>query len=248
MNYLTPESIVVLYPKLTFKRKGILQYRGKDTLEAYDPEAEPAADVEGVGRNQDYVTKYKSRGFILYSRPGDLSRSCGAACPAMPRTISRDADKWALHLKIGDPSSSFRTDGSGFQDPPNPITPAASPSISGRQTGEASSSQQSYCSGSWASSYVTDLTTEFSDLQIETGHESENGHETRRETSVTTITTISTSRGLNCTRPPIPETQWAFEAPPLMNEITSRLRRRARGVCRNPYCPRSRMRVSTSNA
>ncbi|KAF8225557.1 hypothetical protein L208DRAFT_419391 [Tricholoma matsutake] len=81
MNYLTPTSIVVLYPTLTFKREGILQYRG--------------------GVEQGYVQKYEARGFTLHSHPVDRRQPCGAACSLTSRIVGSRADKWSLEVDFG---------------------------------------------------------------------------------------------------------------------------------------------------
>ncbi|KAG6903951.1 hypothetical protein DXG01_013705, partial [Tephrocybe rancida] len=62
MNYLSPTSLVVLYPKLTFNREGVLQERDTSTLESYDDPSEgqqPKQTGTTPGRKQDYVKKYK---------------------------------------------------------------------------------------------------------------------------------------------------------------------------------------------
>ncbi|KAF5373471.1 hypothetical protein D9615_009486 [Tricholomella constricta] len=128
MNYITPDCVVVLYPKLTFKREGILQFRDENTLESYDnPNHQPMARTVARGTKQDYVDKYKSRGYTLFSRPADLQRPCGAACPAIVRTVSTQADQWALHIQIEDLSSYSHIARSLPQDP---VVTAISPTIS----------------------------------------------------------------------------------------------------------------------
>ncbi|GLB39544.1 hypothetical protein LshimejAT787_0700540 [Lyophyllum shimeji] len=197
MNYLTPDEIVVLYPDLTFRREGILQYRDANTVESYDdPNQQQAPET---GRKQDYLKKYKSRGFTLYSRPADLLRSCGAACPALRRTA---VDEWTFRLKIApDPGSSSNS----IRLPPISAT-TASPDISGsEEMGEASNSQESR--SSW--SYVT----EFTALSIQEGEE--------RHT-----TSTPPSHDLVCTRPSLPVTHWTLQTPPPASPMRPGRRRR----------------------
>ncbi|KAF9462240.1 hypothetical protein BDZ94DRAFT_1261854 [Collybia nuda] len=107
MNYLTPESLVVLYPALTLRREGVLQYREASTLEEYDPPADHAV-LQKDPKGQNYVIKYGARGFTLSPTTSSFRRPCGAACPALERTIFEKVDEWALELKFALSASSAR--------------------------------------------------------------------------------------------------------------------------------------------
>ncbi|KAG6905626.1 hypothetical protein DXG01_001542, partial [Tephrocybe rancida] len=103
MNYLSPTLLVVLYPNLTFRREGVLQDRDTNTLESYDDpnEGQQAEHINTTpGVKQDYVKKYKLHGFTLFSRPSDLRKPCGAACPSLRRAVSNGVDRWALRVPL----------------------------------------------------------------------------------------------------------------------------------------------------
>ncbi|KAG6908377.1 hypothetical protein DXG01_004875 [Tephrocybe rancida] len=245
MNYLSPTSLVVLYPDLTFKREGILQYRDTNTLESYDDPNEaqqPEDTTDTSGRRQDYVKKYKLRGFTLSSRPADLLRPCGAACPSLRRAVSDEVDRWALRIPLTrDQSgpivlaSAVDEDSTAERGANTDTDPSLSPSpgtagallieVQSAAPGPVASVSPSAPSSSWASSCVTDLSEGFSSISISSGGLSWVGHEP--------IPNHSEHR--SCSRPPLPGTQWILKAPPQPDDGTQR-RRRRRDVCRNPHC------------
>ena len=100
MNYLTPKSLVVLYPTLTFRREAILQYRNMrhTSYDHHHPPTRNSNPQVNVGVKLDYVDKYQARGFTFYSHPADLLRPCGAACPAKIREVGDQADNWSIEV------------------------------------------------------------------------------------------------------------------------------------------------------
>ncbi|KAG6830179.1 hypothetical protein H0H87_008955 [Tephrocybe sp. NHM501043] len=182
MNYLTPNSLVILYPKLTFRREGILQYRNENTLESYDnPNEQQSEDTttRTPGERQDYVKKYKLRGFTLFSRPADLQKPCGAACPSLRRTASPSdgGDGWALSIPLARPLVHMSVTDSDA-DSITSLSPDISDnalmqivgqtSTSGQVTSAPSSASDSqpHPTSSWTSSCFTDLSETFSNLSI----------------------------------------------------------------------------------
>ncbi|KAL0945898.1 hypothetical protein HGRIS_012182 [Hohenbuehelia grisea] len=113
MNYITADSLVILYPSLTLRRIGILHSRNSH-LSEYDENgaeegAEEADEVESIAevqeglslpvtaRTQYVIEKYQRRRFTLYASPADRHRPCGAACPSLVR---EDGDPWSLTLEF----------------------------------------------------------------------------------------------------------------------------------------------------
>lgn len=216
MNYLTPESLVVLYPALTFRREGILQFRDANTLEEYDPPADRAA-LHATPQGQDYVAKYKARGFTLSSKPSDFRRPCGAACPALMRTVFETVDDWGLELKFAEPASFAR-----IETRPTHVSVSRSIGESGpghRPSDDALNinlSPAQHCSDHREPSPL-------SQMSIASGpHDS------------IPTTMGSESQGLlakKLTRPPLPATSWSLRAPPLSR------RTGGLGGCVNRFCP-----------
>lgn len=108
MNYISADSVVVLYPSLTFRRKGVLQYREGSSIEDYEQSTiqhftstTPTPGATAKRKKGDYVEKYTARGFALYSRTAELQRPCGAACPALIREMGGELDELVLEVNFG---------------------------------------------------------------------------------------------------------------------------------------------------
>ena len=112
MNYLTPKSLVVLYPHLTFRREAILQDRNASTTSYNRRAPTQTSNPQTGGRTKkDYVEKYQARGFTFYSNPAGLRRPCGAACPEKRRKVGDQADNLSveIHFDTVHPSSGTET-------------------------------------------------------------------------------------------------------------------------------------------
>ncbi|KAG5641497.1 hypothetical protein DXG03_005082 [Asterophora parasitica] len=239
MNYLSHDSVVVLYPKSTFELERILQFRNENTLESYnDPNHQPIAGAVPGDMKEDYVNNYKARGFTLYSRPADVLRPCGAACPAIRRTISTQGDPWALlvnmdNIALCSPIAELL--------PSDPVVAPASPTISeghaipaggevslpATSPSDANTQSDSYPHHiSWPSSYVTDFSEAFSSLSIDSTHDCPLTSHTRTGSALR-----------ECRRPMLAAATWILQTPPHVDQVQgARTKRRNRGRCHNPFC------------
>lgn len=227
MNYLTPDTLVVLYPRTTFRREGILQFRDTNTLDSYDadtgadPDPDPNVDsdpgaAQRIGRKVDPVQKYKRRGFTLYSRPADLRRACAAACPARIRT---HPDKWALEVAFGTASAGAV----------HSIVPPRSDAIAAASLYAPASSQDSWALLSAASSQSGQVDAKPSCVASTSAAAprcippAEPSHKDAR-TDVRPMPTRPAPRAI----------MWSLLGPP---DVARPRRGRSLNTCNNPYCP-----------
>ena len=225
MNYLTPNSVVILYPTLTFERQGILQSRNKRVFESYDEDphtqaSSPPAPIVDGGRKKKYVEKYEARGFTLYSRPADLRRPCGAACPARLRMVGNEVDKWCLAAHFDIPHKSLESSGIGtlsletlqMSCPDNPeYTPTQ-----GSIPLDPSSGSRPPSQWSWISSNLTAPSDTFAVSNASHAGQDQDGSAVASPPSNKVIQ-----------RPSLPPTTWVLNVK----------RPNARAVCTNPHCP-----------
>lgn len=227
MNYITPNRVVVLYPELTFARKGVLQFRDESTLDSYEPDHIPLTDAIPTAeppKKQDYVEKYKARGFKLYARPAELRRHCGAACPSLVREVTDRPDKWALEVRFDDAEYFRKNEEMDVLYPLSQINltePADSFTTSPDSLGSvvyltAPSRSASQASSSWETSVVSQPRAAPSSVR----------HMPNNKLS-----------GAAPSRPPPPYVTWSLRAPPFPLSIGTPSPPSSISRCSNPFCP-----------
>lgn len=240
MNYLTPKSLVVLYPTLTFRREAILQYRDMRLLESYDddpPMRNSTLEIDRAAK-QDYVEKYESRGFTFYSHPADLRRPCGAACPAKFREVGNQVDNWSVEVPFDTDQISSELSGMetlSLADPRNPPVDSEIPLENRRSDHnlrfEDPPTQESSQFSSplhWSLSAPTPSHLPELNVVSQAGSSSESPF--ARSSKVPS-------------RPSLPPTMWALNIAPghiAPGHIAPRPNQRARKLrrtCTNPFCP-----------
>ncbi|RDB17110.1 hypothetical protein Hypma_001906 [Hypsizygus marmoreus] len=225
MNYLTPDSLVMFYPALTFRREGILQYRDANTMESYDDPNHQA--TASPGTKQDYVEKYKARGFTLFSRPGDLFRPCGAACPALIRKASTEVDQWTLKLDFASkpsPSVINTIPGPGSNQDAPPSVPSEPSRNEAASSSPPDPSPGSFSLFSLSSSYLTN----FASSNLQSSNNSQPNEVSQNPSTVN----IRLSPPI---RPPLPPTSWALLTPPRSSSSPILGKKIVHG-CFNEYC------------
>lgn len=230
MNYLTPESVVILYPTFTFQREGVLRLSDEeyeddeDSLELDEYAAtenrtrSPNAALE---RRKEYLAKYKARGFKLIPHPSVLRRPCLAACPAIERKVSTQTDEWALEVNFGKGNLAPSLDKILRSAPAE--ASAAMPDITVSDQvpflTPPPRSDSSLSNLSLGVSYITNAPTNTSDSAV--AGDPPNG------ASIPRIHILS--------RPPPPRTTWSLRVPYQPSKKESG----GKAICTNPYCPRA---------